>query len=199
MHSRRRWSGVPGLLPFLKLLCEMSHAIPLDISNRLEPFFDDFLIEEMRGASLRLHAPFAGGELVTRTIIFAGNRLHLNLSTSAAGSVRVEVQTPEGKAVEGFALDDCYEVTGDDLRRTVAWKRGYDVSTLMGKPIRLRFRMKDADLYSLQFGWCRYPWSQIRSSYFLRVVGPSVSLDERTLCGILFPTPIVHVSPLSAL
>lgn len=40
-----------------------------------------------------LHAPLVGGEMVTKPITFTGNTLFLNVSTSAAGSVRVEIQT----------------------------------------------------------------------------------------------------------
>jgi hypothetical protein len=32
-----------------------------------------------------------------------------------------------------------------------SWKSGTDVSQLAGKPVRLRFELKDADLYSFQF------------------------------------------------
>jgi hypothetical protein len=35
--------------------------------------------------------------------------------------------------------------------RVVAWKAGSDVGKLAQQPIRLRFVMKDADLYSLRF------------------------------------------------
>ena len=37
-------------------------------------------------------APFAGGELVTKSLRFSGDRLALNYSTSAAGSLRIEIQ-----------------------------------------------------------------------------------------------------------
>ena len=33
----------------------------------------------------------------------------------------------------------------------VTWKSGADVSALSGRPVRLRFELKDADLYSLRF------------------------------------------------
>jgi len=33
----------------------------------------------------------------------------------------------------------------------VKWKAGSDVSALVGKPVRLRFVMTDADLYSFRF------------------------------------------------
>ncbi len=40
---------------------------------------------------------------------------------------------------------------GDRIDHTASWKKGSDVSPLAEKPIRLRFVMKDADLYSMQF------------------------------------------------
>jgi len=33
----------------------------------------------------------------------------------------------------------------------VAWRAGPDVSRLAGQPVRLRFVMKDADLFAIQF------------------------------------------------
>ena len=39
-----------------------------------------------------LHAPLVEGELLTKPITFVGNQLSLNVSTSAARSVRIEIQ-----------------------------------------------------------------------------------------------------------
>lgn len=98
-----------------------------------------------------LHAPLLGGELITKPLSFAGKRLLINVSTSAAGAVRVEIQNPDGQTLPGFALADCHEVYGDGLDRAVAWKGSSDLAALNGKPVRLRFEVKDADLYSFQF------------------------------------------------
>jgi hypothetical protein len=108
-----------------------------------------------------IHAPYFGSELTTKVLQFktpagAGSReaaaisLTLNVATSAAGTVRVEIQDAEGKPVPGFALDDCTEIIGDELDRPVAWEGG-SLDALAGKPFRLRFEMKDADLYSIKF------------------------------------------------
>lgn len=97
-----------------------------------------------------LRAPLAGGELVTKPLRFSGRRLALNLSTSAAGSVQVELQDEAGKPLPGFALADCAPVFGDALERTVAWTGG-DPGTLAGRTVRLRFVLKDADVYAFQF------------------------------------------------
>jgi hypothetical protein len=96
-------------------------------------------------------APWSGGELVTKPVVFEGKSLHLNLATSAAGRVRVELQTPDGNAVEGFSLDDCNEVFGDTVDRAVTWKHGADAGKLAGQPVRIRFELRDADLYSYWF------------------------------------------------
>ena len=92
-----------------------------------------------------------GGELITRPFTFSGGALNLNVSTSAAGAVRVELQDRDGKALKGHTLRECDEIYGDYLARTVTWKRAADVSALAGRPVRLRFALSDADLYSLQF------------------------------------------------
>jgi len=98
-----------------------------------------------------VRAPLAGGETLTKPIVFQGKRLEINFSTSAAGSVRVEIQDAGGQPMPGFALADSAEIFGDELARVVTWKGGSDVSKLAGRPIRLRFVLKDADLYALQF------------------------------------------------
>lgn len=100
-------------------------------------------------ASLR--APHKGGEMVTRPLTFGGNKLEINYSTSVAGDIRVEVQDADGRPLPGFALDDADEVIGDEISRVVTWKGKGDVAALSGKPVRLRFVMRDADLYSLRF------------------------------------------------
>jgi hypothetical protein len=96
-------------------------------------------------------APMAGGELVTRPLTFTGKRLLVNFASSAAGDLRVEIQDAAGRPLSGFSLDDCPPLFGDALERPVTWKGGGDVSTLAGKPIRVRFALRDADLYAIQF------------------------------------------------
>ncbi len=98
-----------------------------------------------------MNAGYEGGEFVTKPFVFRGNRLTLNFSTSAAGSVWVELQTAEGKAIEGFKLDECDEIIGDEIARTVTWSGSSNLASLVGKPVKVRFQMKDADVYSIQF------------------------------------------------
>ncbi len=97
-----------------------------------------------------VNAPMSGGELLTKPLTFGGQHVHLNFATSAAGGIRVEIQHPDGRPVPGFALADCSDVFGDSVDRIVTWKNGTDVGLLKGQPVRLRFVLKDADLYALQ-------------------------------------------------
>lgn len=111
----------------------------------------------LRRYSLRLDgfasasASYDGGELLTKPLVFAGSRLVLNFATSAAGGIRVEIQDEQGQPFPGFALDDCLETIGNEIERAVYWTSGPDVSSLAGRAVRLRFVMKDADLFAVQF------------------------------------------------
>jgi hypothetical protein len=98
-----------------------------------------------------LHASFAGGEILTKPLIFEGDRLIVNFSTSAAGGMQVQLEAPDGRPAAGFAFSDCPEIYGDATEHTVKWKQGSDVSALAGKPIRLRLTLRDADLYAFGF------------------------------------------------
>ncbi|MCX6622100.1 MAG: hypothetical protein NTY38_13735, partial [Acidobacteria bacterium] len=95
-----------------------------------------------------VHAGYAGGELTTRPLLFDGSGLEVNYSTSAAGAVRIELQDETGRPHSGFSLADARELIGDEISRVCAWNAGANVSSLIGKPVRLRFVLKDADLYA---------------------------------------------------
>ncbi|MFN0080044.1 MAG: hypothetical protein ACKVY0_26560 [Prosthecobacter sp.] len=97
-----------------------------------------------------IHAPMKGGELITKPITFTGKALTMNFASSAAGGIRIEIQGADGKALPGFTLADAEPQFGDTIERTMTWKNGSDVSSLAGKPVRLRFVLNDADLYSFQ-------------------------------------------------
>lgn len=110
--------------------------------------FRRFVLRTDGFASVRAGADT--GELLTRPLRFSGKELVVNAATSAGGSLAVEIQGPDGKPVPGFTLADCAPVVGDFIGKPVAWKGG-KVETLAGKEIRLRFVLREADLYSIMF------------------------------------------------
>lgn len=98
-----------------------------------------------------LHAKSKVGVARTKPFTFKGSALSLNAATSGAGNIYVEICDASGAPLPGFAMDDCDVVFGDFLDRRVTWKGKGDLSRLAGQPILLRFRMNEADIYSLQF------------------------------------------------
>ncbi|HAA49941.1 MAG TPA: hypothetical protein DCE43_09480 [Planctomycetaceae bacterium] len=97
------------------------------------------------------HASAKGGELLTKPVVFSGQRLSLNFATSAAGSIRVAIEHSNGTPFVGFSLEDCSPIFGNTLDRSVTWNNQQKLSQLAGKPVRLRFVLTDADLYSFRF------------------------------------------------
>ena len=97
-----------------------------------------------------VHAP-AQAELLTKPLGFTGETLEINCHTAAKGSIRVEIQNADGKPLPKFSLADCQPITGDHIARIVKWKSGPNVRALAGDPVRLRFVMDNADLYSMKF------------------------------------------------
>ena len=96
-------------------------------------------------------APLRGGEFLTKPLTFQGQNLAMNFSTSAAGDIRVEIQDQAGRPLDGYSLADCDPIFGDELERVVSWKGGNGPGQLEGRPIRLRFVLRDADLYAFRF------------------------------------------------
>lgn len=115
------------------------------------------LTPQVRRGTLRtdgfasVQAPYQGGEFVTPTLVHTGKRLVLNCSTSAVGSIRVELQDAAGKPLPGYTLEESDPIWGDELARPVSWKGRTDVGATAGKAVRMRFVMRDADLYALRF------------------------------------------------
>ena len=103
------------------------------------------------GGFVSLHAPLDGGELMTKLLTFAGNRLTVNYATSVMGSLRVAIHDVDGNPLPGFSLADADELFGDSVHQTVSWKDQTDVGSLHGKPIRLRFQLRYGDVYAFQF------------------------------------------------
>ena len=62
----------------------------------------------------------------------------------------VKVWIAPGCIVCDACETDCPEVFGDELERPVSWGAA-DLDKLSGRPVRLRFALRDADLFSFQF------------------------------------------------
>lgn len=92
------------------------------------------------------NAPYRGGEVLTKPITIDGDEMHMNFATSALGGIIVSVCDEDGNALEGYTS---YTMFGDTVDRPVEFEK--PLSALKGKTVRLKFYMKDAQLYSFVF------------------------------------------------
>jgi len=105
-----------------------------------------------RDGFVSVHAPYTGGEFTTPLLRFVGEQLLLNVDTSSSGELRVEILDEQGKPIPNYSLNDCDLVhTANEISRVVKWKGATSVKDLAGEPIRLRFVLRDVDLYAFQF------------------------------------------------
>ncbi len=97
------------------------------------------------------------GEVVTRPFTFTGNRLQINMAQARIWEgaepceVRVEILTPDHFRAAGYTFEDADPVTREGLTNIVSWKGKSDLSALTGKPVKLRFYLKNVKLFSFQF------------------------------------------------
>lgn len=86
--------------------------------------------------------------LVTKPISFCGDTLHINFETSAYGYIIVELLDKDGNEIPGKRS---FELFGNNIDRKVRFEDGSGFGEFAGKDVRLRFRMRDAKLYSIKF------------------------------------------------
>lgn len=93
-----------------------------------------------------LSAGWPGGWMLTKPLTFSGGCLTINFTTSAAGHVKITVCGENGNPISGYKSPRLF---GDSVRRPADFEK--PLSALSGKPVRLRFDLCDADLYSMKF------------------------------------------------
>jgi hypothetical protein len=85
-----------------------------------------------------------GGTLTTPPVILEGSKLTVN--AHVGGDMRLRLLDEAGKPIPGFDAADCQPIQGDGVALPVQWKGSLD--TVKGKPVRIEFQMKDAQLYA---------------------------------------------------
>ncbi len=147
-------SGAVSALP--ELMALRTGAADGQQQEYLLTMEDDQLPERMGEDPIRrdLTNSLSGGSVELPAlpgIEFPRRELTLNMSTSAAGRIRVGIQDALGNPIPGFSLDDADEQIGDQIEHLVTWRGGSsDISELSGRPIRFHFELKDADVYSMK-------------------------------------------------
>jgi hypothetical protein len=113
--------------------------LPLDGFVSLEGARDDFSV------------------VTTRTFHFTGEKLVLNMRAALqqwgaeACEVKVEILDGRHAPMEGFSFADADTLSTTNINHPVSWGGKTDVSSLEGRPVRLRIHFRNAKLYAFQF------------------------------------------------
>lgn len=98
------------------------------------------------------------GACTTLIADFEGSYMKLNTYTRLGGEILVEIADASNDnrrfhspPIPGLSFEDCDSITGDHISKTVTWNGRSDLSKLIGKPVRIRLKMRRAKLYSLRF------------------------------------------------
>lgn len=118
------------------------------------------------------------GTLTTRPVTFRGRYLFVNANASQ-GELRVEALDNNGRSIAPFAYSECTPVRGDKTLQAVKWGERRDISGLAGKPVRFRFYVKNARLYSF---WVS-PETSGASHGFVAAGGPGFTGPTDTVGG----------------
>lgn len=95
-----------------------------------------------------LNFRFSNAKVSTRPVVFNGNSLYVNANTSSS-MLKIEVSTPGGETIDGFAFDDCIGFIGNSTCTEIRW-REKSIAELSDKPICLNFTMDRGELYSFE-------------------------------------------------
>ena len=93
----------------------------------------------------------AGSELgtaLTKPLVWRGSTLWIN-AAATDGEVRAEVLDLDGNRLRpGLTAEQAIPISEDAIRLQVRWQNEEDLSDLKGRSVRLRFLLRNADVYA---------------------------------------------------
>lgn len=155
-----------------RFMCMMTGGPPIRVGDQLYIYYRGYSETHDRGANkpkdsyyaganglatirvdgfASLAAGFGGGTVTTKLLMFDGEILTVNAKANHHGSsVAVEVLDEQGQAIPKYSMADSMPMTQDHVAAPICWKERANVAELAGRPVRLRFRLTNARLYSYQ-------------------------------------------------
>jgi len=82
---------------------------------------------------------------------FKGRGVRLNFRTAPTGYVQVEALGANGKVLPGRSFTDCDRLVGDQIDKVVTWQGEADLGHPPDSAVTLRFRLRSAELFSVEF------------------------------------------------
>ncbi|MBI4024723.1 MAG: hypothetical protein HY360_07050 [Verrucomicrobia bacterium] len=102
-----------------------------------------------KGRLAALKCPLEGS-FALWPLLFRGQTVHLNFRTTMTGYAQVEARV-DGKTLPGRSFADCDPLSGDHLDQPVTWRGKKHLGHKDGTAVELRFRLRNADLYAIEF------------------------------------------------
>ena len=90
------------------------------------------------------------GIVETKPVFSMVPYLSINACCRPGGFVEVEVTDTAGQPLDGYERESCRRFTGDAVRHRVRWAER-DAVNVEPRGIKLRFHLRDADLYGFRF------------------------------------------------
>jgi hypothetical protein len=127
----------------LSIFTERHYTFPSVYLERMTLRLDGFV---------SVHAGYQGGTLTTRPMFLDGSKLVVNYATSAVGSIKWEVLDVNGNPLPGLGADQTKPLSGDEIEHVlqIQTPKHNPAVGFENRPVRLRFTLVDADLYSFQ-------------------------------------------------
>lgn len=95
-----------------------------------------------------MHAGSREGWLISRREVFNTPVVTINANCAPGGYVTAELIDRNNKVIPGLSQQDCVPFTGDSIRHELTWKTKQFPKKLLDKDKKVRFYVKNADLYS---------------------------------------------------
>lgn len=166
-----QWNRTPERKPFIALGPKGSFdsemittaRAPVVVGDKLYFYYGGFdtkhnVYKDVHGAiglaTLRLdgfcsmHAGAQEGWLISRIEVFKTPRVTINAKCAPAGYVVAELLDRNDKVIPGFSRAECIPFRGDSVRGTIAWKTKQFSGKYANADKKVRFILKNADLYS---------------------------------------------------
>ncbi|MGC9318479.1 MAG: hypothetical protein ACP5KN_10675 [Armatimonadota bacterium] len=123
------------------------------------------------------------GWLISRREPFVVPRITINARTGEAGYVVAELLDAEGEVIPGFSRDQCNAFTGDSVRHVLTWKAEELPEEARHGDKKIRFILRNADLFSYLPDQTREPATVI---YDPGANGGLLPFDEQIPAGQRF-------------
>ena len=123
-----------------------------------------------------------------------GVQLVVNMQTSVAGFVAIELQGENGLALPGYSLDEADKLKGNALDAVASWRNGSlaSLSLLAGTNVSVRAVLPSAKLFSIKLACADASKTDDTGSDFSRQGAKRVMLWAGHPCMTTYPWPRDH-------